>query len=91
MRSVMDAILYIASSGCRWRMVLGDCPPVSTVRGYFYAWRAIGLGEAINQLLVMTALSLREEKLTQRQRSLIARASKPTKAAEFLVALGARK
>lgn len=55
MRSVVEAILYVASSGCQWRMLPGDFPPVSTVRGYFYAWRAMGLWETINQLLVMTA------------------------------------
>jgi putative transposase len=55
MRAVLDAILYIASSGCQWRMLPGDFPPVSTVRGYFYAWREIGLWETINQILVMTA------------------------------------
>lgn len=33
MRSVAEAILYIASSGCQWRMLPGDFPPVSTVRG----------------------------------------------------------
>ncbi|QAS80855.1 IS5/IS1182 family transposase [Rhizobium leguminosarum bv. trifolii] len=55
MRSVVEAILYIASSGCQWRMLPGDFPPVSTVRGYFYAWRAIGLWQSINQLLVMAA------------------------------------
>ena len=55
MRSVVEAILYIASSGCSWRMLPGDFPPVSTVRGYFYAWRKMGLWEGINQLLVMTA------------------------------------
>ena len=55
MRSVVEAILYLASSGCQWRMLPGDFPPVSTVRGYFYAWREMGLWESINQLLVMTA------------------------------------
>lgn len=43
MRDVMEAILFIASSGCPWRMLPGDFPPVSTVRGYFYAWRDSGL------------------------------------------------
>lgn len=55
MRTVVEAILYVASSGCQWRMLPGDFPPVSTVRGYFYAWREMGLWESINQLLVMTA------------------------------------
>ena len=55
MRDVMEAILFIASSGCPWRMLPGEFPPVSTVRGYFYAWRDSGLLETINQLLVMAA------------------------------------
>jgi putative transposase len=55
MRDVMEAVLFIASSGCAWRMLPGEFPPVSTVRGYFYAWRDSGLLATINQLLVMTA------------------------------------
>lgn len=37
LRKVMNAIFYIASSGCQWRMLPKDFPPVSTVRVYFYA------------------------------------------------------
>lgn len=55
MRDVVEAILFIASSGCPWRMLPGEFPPVSTVRGYFYAWRDSGLLATINQLLVMAA------------------------------------
>jgi putative transposase len=55
LRGVMDAILYIASSGCAWAMLPKCFPPVSTVRGYFYAWRDSGLLTTINHLLVMTA------------------------------------
>ncbi len=58
MRDVVEAILVIASSGCPRRMLPGDFPPVSTVRGYFYAWRDSGLLATINQLLVMTAREL---------------------------------
>ncbi|NCN85983.1 MAG: IS5 family transposase [Sphingomonadales bacterium] len=54
LRKVMNAILYIASSGCQWRMLPRDFPPVSTVRVYFYAWRNMGLWSMINQLLVMS-------------------------------------
>ena len=32
-----DAILYVATTGCQWRMLPNDVPPVSTVRGSFYA------------------------------------------------------
>src|SRR5665647_2566359 len=38
MRAVIDAILYIASTGCQWRQLPKDFPPYSTVQGYFYAW-----------------------------------------------------
>jgi putative transposase len=58
LRSVVDAILYIASSGCQWRMLPKDFPPVSTVQGYFYAWRDDGLWQGINHLLVMSAREL---------------------------------
>ena len=58
LREVMNAILYIASSGCQWRMLPKDFPPVSTVQGYFYHWRASGLWLSINHLLVMTAREL---------------------------------
>jgi transposase len=55
LRQVMDAILYVASSGGAWRMLPKCFPPVSTVRGYFYAWRNSGFLATINHLLVMTA------------------------------------
>ena len=35
MRAVMNAILYIASTGCQWRQLPKDFPPYSTVQGYF--------------------------------------------------------
>lgn len=55
MRRVVDAILYIASSGCQWRMLPDSFPPMTTVQGYFYAWRDLGLWDAINALLVTAA------------------------------------
>jgi hypothetical protein len=39
LRSVLDAILYIARTGCQWRMLPKDFPPFTTVQGYFYGWR----------------------------------------------------
>jgi putative transposase len=55
LRAVMDAILYLASAGCAWRLLPGDFPPVSTVQGYFYDWRDRVLLRAINNDLVMAA------------------------------------
>jgi putative transposase len=58
MREVMNAILYIATSGCQWRMLPKDFPPVSTVRWYFYDWRNRAVLTSINDLLVMSARDL---------------------------------
>ena len=55
LRDVFDAILYMATTGCQWRMLPNDFPPVSTVRGYFYAWRNDGLLVEINGKLVEAA------------------------------------
>ena len=57
MREAVNALLYMAASGCAWRLLPKCFPPVSTVRRYFYAWRDAGLFDAINIALVM---SLRE-------------------------------
>lgn len=43
LRAVVEAILYILSTGCQWRSLPRDFPPRSTVQGYFYAWRDIRL------------------------------------------------
>ena len=48
LRSVLDAILYIARTGCQWRMLPKDFPPFTTVQGYFYDWRDNGRFEKIN-------------------------------------------
>lgn len=58
LRTVMDGLLYIAASGCAWRMLPKDFPPMTTVQGYFYAWRDSGLWLTINHVLVMSAREL---------------------------------
>jgi len=55
LRDVFDAILYMATTGCQWRLLPNDLPPVSTVRGYFYAWRNGGLLNEMNRKLVEAA------------------------------------
>jgi putative transposase len=52
LRVVMNAILYIAATGCQWRALPKDFPPCSTVQYYFYKWRGSGLWRAINDTLV---------------------------------------
>jgi len=58
LRDVFEAILYLASGGCQWRMLPKDFPPMSTVQGYFYDWRDSGLWRSMNHLLVMSAREL---------------------------------
>lgn len=58
LRAVMDAILYIASGGCQWRMLPKDFPPRSTVQGYFYRWRDSRLWDTINHILVLSTRDL---------------------------------
>jgi transposase len=55
LRDVVDAILYIAGTGCQWRMLPKDFPPFTTVQGYFYDWRDNGLFERINFELLAQA------------------------------------
>ena len=53
LREVVNAIFYIAQSGCQWRMLPKDCPPFTTVQRYFYAWRDDGRWQTINHVLLM--------------------------------------
>jgi len=55
MRDVWNAIQYIAASGCPWRMLPTDFPPVSTVQYHFYRWRNEGLFDLINDALTMAS------------------------------------
>ena len=53
LREVVNAIFYIAQTGCQWRMLPSDFPPFTTVQRYFYAWRAEGRWQCINHALLM--------------------------------------
>ncbi len=55
LREVVNAILYIAATGCQWRMLPKDFPPRSTVQRYFYRWRDDRTWLRINHHLVMEA------------------------------------
>jgi putative transposase len=51
LRAVLDAIFYLARTGCQWRYLPKDFPPKSTVWGYFNQWRKNGTLEAIHDAL----------------------------------------
>src|SRR6266704_3517766 len=52
LREIVNAILYVARTGCQWRALPKDLPPCSTVQYYFYLWRDDGTWERINAALV---------------------------------------
>jgi putative transposase len=55
LRKVVEAILYVLATGCQWRALPRDFPPRSTVQGYFYAWRDIGVWRRLVSALVRRA------------------------------------
>ena len=55
LREVVNAIFYLATTGCQWRLLPRDFPPYTTVQGYFYEWLREGRLEVINHALVMAS------------------------------------
>jgi transposase len=55
LRNVVDAMFYIASTGCQWRQLPKEFPAYSTVQSYFYQWVRDGRWELINHALVMAS------------------------------------
>lgn len=58
LRTIVNAILYMASTGCQWRQIPREFAPFTTVQGYFYRWSRDGTWERINHELVMRAREL---------------------------------
>lgn len=54
----MNAILYLATTGCQWVQLPKDLPPYSTVQRYFYQWRDSGLLQTLRFHLVMETREL---------------------------------
>src|ERR1039457_53944 len=55
LRSVVNAILYMASTGCQWRQLPKEFPPYLTVQSYFYAWSREGVFARVNRAWVVAA------------------------------------
>jgi putative transposase len=51
LRDVVNALFYMARSGCSWRMLPHDFPPWGLVSYYFYTWRDAGVLERIHAIL----------------------------------------
>jgi transposase len=50
-REVVNALFYMARSGCSWRMLPHDLPPWGLVSYYFYTWRDRGIFEEVHHIL----------------------------------------
>jgi len=51
MREIINAILYVARSGCAWRLIPHDLPPFGTVYGYFRAFKISHVWKKIHDRL----------------------------------------
>ena len=51
MREVVNALMYVLSTGCQWRAIPKDLPPRSTVHGYFELWEWDGTLDRIHDAL----------------------------------------
>jgi putative transposase len=50
-RTMVDALLYVLDTGCKWRSLPGDFPPWKTVYSLFARWAADGVLAALAGLL----------------------------------------
>jgi transposase len=55
LRRVLNAILFIATTGCQWRQLPDTFPQFTTVQYYFYQWRGAHIWRGLNNSLVMMA------------------------------------
>jgi transposase len=55
LREVVNALLYLLTGGCQWRLLPKEFPPYSTVQRFFYAWRDDGTWQRIHHALLLDA------------------------------------
>lgn len=64
LREIVNAIFYLARSGCAWRMLPHDFPPWKTVSYYFYTWRDLGVWEDLHGILRVSIRRLEDREDT---------------------------
>ena len=57
-RELLNAILYVLTTGCQWRQLPKDLPPKSTVHDYWVEWQCDGTLLRINHALYVQAREL---------------------------------
>ena len=55
LREVINALFYLLSTGCQWRLLPKEFPPKSTVHRYFTTWREDGTWSCIHHALTIEA------------------------------------
>lgn len=51
LREIVNALMYVADNGIKWRAMPHDLPAWQTVYGYFRRWSQSGVWEQVNQAL----------------------------------------
>ena len=64
LRDVVDALFYMARSGCAWRMLPHDFPPWGLVSNYFYTWRDASLIKQLHAILCVDLRRLGDREAT---------------------------
>ena len=52
-REIINAIRYVARTGCAWRLLPHDLPPWQLAYHYFWVWRRDGTWQQIHDTLYM--------------------------------------
>jgi putative transposase len=64
LRDIVNALFYMARSGCSWRMLPHDFPPWGLISYYFYTWRDAGLIEQLHAILCVDLRKLDDRETT---------------------------
>ena len=64
LRPIVDAVLYVLTTGCQWRQLPTDLPPKSTVHDYLVDWHSDGTLARLHYALYTKARALAERKPT---------------------------
>jgi len=55
LRAIVNALIYKNRTGCQWRLLPADFPPMSSVRYYFDKWNGDGTFIKLNDMLRKSA------------------------------------
>ncbi len=82
LRTVLDAILYVLTTGCTWRQLPKDFPPRSTVHDWVVRWHCDRVLERVHLALYQQVRELEGRRAVPALRSWTARAARAPKKGE---------